>query len=111
MMQKVNVRIVSGLLILVFFQKLGVELWVHDWLHETNTTHSVARAQKGKPVVQQHHIICNCLEDAMMPLVQTDPIQYDPVSVRLTDVFLTYFSSYLSGDKEFSSLRGPPALS
>ena len=110
-MQKINVRIVSLLLILVFFQKLGVELWVHDWLHGNATTHSVVPAEKGKPVVQQHHIICNCLEDAMMPLVQTDPIQYDPVPVRLTDVFLTHYSSYLSGKKEFSSLRGPPALS
>ncbi len=111
MMQKVNARIVSLLLILVFLQKLGVELWVHDWLHETTATHSVVRAEKGKPIVQHHQVICNCLEDAMMPLVQTDPIQYDPVSVQLTDVFLTHYSSYLSGDKEFSALRGPPALS
>lgn len=111
MMQKVNVRIVSLLLLLVFLQKLGAELWVHNWLHETTTTHSVVAAEKGKPIVQHHHIICNCLEDAMMPLVQTDPIQYDPVPVQLTDVFLTHYSSYLSGDKEFSSLRGPPVFS
>src|ERR1700748_744471 len=38
MMQKVNARIVSLLLILVFLQKLGTELWVHAWLHETTNT-------------------------------------------------------------------------
>jgi hypothetical protein len=111
MMQKVNVRIVSLLLILVFLQKLGVELWVHKWLHETNTAHLVIPAEKGKPVVQHHHVICNCLEDAMMPLVETKPIRYEPVSIRLTAIFVTHYSSYLSGDKEFSALRGPPTIS
>ena len=110
-MQKANARIVSLLLILVFLQKLGVELWVHAWLHETTNTHSLVSAQKGKPVLQHHHVICNCLEDAMMPLVETDPIRYDPVSTQLTAVFVSHYSSYLSGEKEFSSLRGPPAFS
>lgn len=111
MMQKVNVRIVSLLLILVFLQKLGMELWVHDWLHETNTAHSVKPAEKGKPVVQHHQVICNCVQDAMMPLVETRPIRFEPVSVRLTIIFVAHYSSYLSGDKEFSALRGPPAIS
>jgi hypothetical protein len=111
MMQKVNLRIVSLLLILVFLQKLGMELWVHDWLHETHTAHSVIPAEKGKPVVQHHHIICNCLQDAMMPLVETKPIRYEPVSKRLTAIFVTHYSSCLSSDKEFSALRGPPTIS
>jgi hypothetical protein len=111
MMQKVNVRIVSLLLILVFLQKLGMELWVHDWLHETNIAHLIIPAAKGKPVVQHHKVICNCLEDAMMPLVEAKAIRCEPVSVRLTTIFVAHYSSYLSGDKEFSALRGPPAIS
>ena len=111
MLQKVNVRAIALLLILVFFQKLGVELWVHNWLHESKTSHSIASAEKGKPVVQHHQVICNCLEDAMMPLVATTIVQYDPVSTKLIDVFLANYSSFLSVDKEFSALRGPPTLS
>lgn len=109
-MQKVNARIVSLLLILVFIQKLGMELWVHNWLHETVTTHADIAARKGKPVIQHHQVICNCLEDAMVPLIETNSIQYGPVSMDLIAIFLSNYSSYLSGNKEFSALRGPPSF-
>jgi hypothetical protein len=111
MMQKINIRIVSLLLILVFLQKLGGELWVHDWLHVKQESRSLVLAEKGKLVVQNHRIICNCLEDAMMPMVQADSILFEPGSIALTDVFLTHYTSFLSINKEFSSLRGPPAFS
>lgn len=111
MMQKINIRIVSLLLILVFLQKLGGELWVHDWLHENRESPAAAMAGKGKLVVQHQRIICNCLADAMMPMVQTDPVFFERGSIKLTDVFLTHYTSFLSIDKEFSSLRGPPTFS
>ncbi len=107
-MQKLNVRIVSVLLILVFVQKLGGEMWLHNWLHEANRSHSVASAGKGKPVIQKHQLICNCYEDVMMPLIESDVVHYDQFTPYLTAVILTHYTAFLSGDKKFSSLRGPP---
>ncbi|HET6255413.1 MAG TPA: hypothetical protein VFE32_15140 [Puia sp.] len=104
-------RIVSLLLVLVFLQKLGVELWVHVYLHETAVAQSVTTTGKRKAVLQHSRIMCNCMEDVMMPLIETDAIRYDPASVRLTDIFLADYSSRLSNEKEFSALRGPPAFS
>jgi hypothetical protein len=108
-MQKLNVRIVSFFLILAFLQKLGLELWLHNWLHETTVTTSVGPTQKGKPLLQQQKIKCNCIDDALTPLMESDPVDLSPDPRPSNPIFAATYSSWLSIDKEFSALRGPPA--
>ncbi len=108
-MQKLNLRIVSFVLILAFLQKLGLELWLHNWLHETTVTASVGPTQKGKPFLQHQQIKCNCIDDALMPLMESDVIDYCPDRRPSNAIFATIYSSWLSVDTEFSALRGPPA--
>jgi hypothetical protein len=108
-MQKLNARIVSFFLILIFFQKMGLELWLHNWLHETTVATSVNTAQKGKASLQHQRVRCNCIDDALSPLMEADVVDYDaPPQPPLRLVPTVYFS-WLSADGEFSSLRGPPA--
>jgi hypothetical protein len=108
-MQKLNVRIVSFFLILAFSQKLGLELWLHNWLHGTTATTSVARLKGDKPLLQNQLIKCHCLDDTLMPLIGTDMVDHGPVQCPFAPVFATTFSSWLSVSQEFSALRGPPA--
>ncbi|HXB95943.1 MAG TPA: hypothetical protein VNU70_12325, partial [Puia sp.] len=77
-MQKLNVRIVSFFLILAFSQRLGLELWLHNWLHETTVTASVGPTQKGKALLQHQRVKCNCIDDALMPLMESDVVDYSP---------------------------------
>lgn len=108
-MQKLNVRIVSFLLILIFFQKMGLELWLHNWLHETIITTSVNTTPKGKASLQHQRVKCNCIDDALSPLIEADVVDYDaPAQASMRLVATAYFS-WLSAERELSSLRGPPA--
>ena len=108
-MQKLNARIVSFFLILAFSQKMGLELWLHNWLHETTVIASAGPTQKGKPVLQHQRIKCSCIDDALMPLTEPDLVDYTPQQRPFIDIFSPTYISWLSIDKEFSSLRGPPA--
>ena len=111
MLQKLNARIVSLLLILVFMQKLGLELWLHNLLHETTPIHAVATGERGKPAVTHQAIQCSCLEDALMPFTETEPIAAVPAPKQLIAVFLNSYSFLSATDRQYSSLRGPPPTS
>jgi hypothetical protein len=108
-MQKLNVRIVSFFLILAFSQKLGLELWLHNWLHGTTAFSSVSPPQGHKPLLQHQQIKCNCIDDALMPLMESDVVDYSPHPRPSIPIFAATYSSWLCVDKEFSALRGPPA--
>jgi hypothetical protein len=110
MLQKLNARIISLLLILVFTQKLGLELWLHNLLHETTTIHAIASGDKGKPAVAHQAFQCSCLEDALMPFTETAPFIAVPAPKQLIAVFFNSYSFLSAADREYSSLRGPPAV-
>ena len=106
MMQKINVRIVAFILILAFFQKLGLELWLHDWLHEPPSRLSVV--QKDKASLQQAPIKCNCLDDTLMPLTGSVPYTYEAPVKHLLAVFPNGIVSISFAGKVYPALRGPP---
>ena len=108
-MQKLNVRIVSFFLILAFSQKMGLELWLHNWLHETTVTASGAPTQGHKPVLQHQVIKCNCIDDALNPLLESDTVDYKAIQRPSLPIFAAIYSSWLSIDAAFPALRGPPA--
>jgi hypothetical protein len=108
-MQKLNIRIVSFFLILIFCQKMGLELWLHNWLHETTVTTAIGSAPKGKASLQHQRVRCNCIDDALSPLMEADVVDYDAPPQLPMRLVPTVYISWLSADGEFSSLRGPPA--
>ena len=109
-MQKLNARIVSMFLILIFFQKMGLELWLHNWVHETTAATSVSAAPEGKATLQHQRVKCNCIEDALSPLMEADVIDCDAPPQPPMRLVPTVYFSWLSAEREFSSLRGPPAV-
>jgi hypothetical protein len=95
-------KTVSILLLLVFTQKAGLRLWMHDWLHETKTA-------KARTTSENFQLKCDCFDDAMMPLLES-PVFVVPAPIR---VYATLMASpecpILSAEPVYYSLKGPPA--
>lgn len=98
-------KIATFLLILVFSQKMGMGLYLHDWLH-TNKIHSTASSPLSS---EELSYACNCINDFTTPLTETElqvleePHQTvsAPEAVPVATLAVVY--------KYFHSLRAPPA--
>jgi hypothetical protein len=65
-MRKWNLQVISFALLLVFTQKLGLGLWLHNWLHESRAIHSWAFENGNKACLQLQPVKCSCLDDALI---------------------------------------------
>jgi hypothetical protein len=96
-------RTIAVILLLVFSQKAGLRMWMHNWLHESKMAHS--RTASGSETLKLN---CDCYDDAMMPLLES-PLIIVPEPVRqFTTLMVNRHSPILSADKVFYSLKGPP---
>ena len=89
-------KIVAVLLLLVFTQKAGLRLWMHNWLHESKSaqTHST-------PGTENLQLKCDCFDDAMMPLLESPQfVVADPVRQYATLIEDRHFP-ILSADKVY----------
>jgi hypothetical protein len=109
MMQKINVRVVAFMLLLAFVQKLGLELWLHDWLHVPQGVHALAPGDRDKASLQQSPVQCHCLDDTLMPLIGSASFTYAALHKHWTSLQSSGHVCALSIFRIFSSLRGPPA--
>jgi hypothetical protein len=105
-MRRLHPKIIALVLLLVFSQKMGLRLWMHHWIHES-------RSLQGStvPNAASIHLKCDCMDDAMMPLLGSSPIALNvPVqkAIVLPGAYLPPFSA---AEKLFYSLKGPPARS
>ena len=109
-MRRANLRLISFALILIFTQKLGLGLWLHNWLHEPPVKHSLAFTNNRGLCVELQSAKCNCIDDALMPLIHSNPFIYQAHQKHLAAVLLTRYSSPGSlNDKSSPALRGPPS--
>ena len=99
-------KIATLLLILVFTQKMGMGLYLHNWLH-ANKPHATATTPLSNDELKY---ACSCINDFTAPLTETTVQElpqppaaiYVPVAVPAITLPVVY--------KYFHSLRGPPAL-
>jgi hypothetical protein len=96
-------RCAAFLLILVFSQKAGAGLFLHNFFH-ANTEQSSSKENKSNEI----SYACSCIDDFLMPFDEvTEPVclpvfsNYDP---PLTFEDRIPFQTII-----LSSLRGPPA--
>jgi hypothetical protein len=101
---------IALVLILIFSQKLGLELWLHNLFHEFYALHSYSLPSKDSPTLAKQQIKCNCLEDVFMPLLQTDAYLYQAPTRIFTNQLLSWYYPIISTRKVFSALRGPPTI-
>ncbi len=103
-MRKWNVRVISFLLILVFSQKLGMQLWLHNWLH---SGHPYSCTQV---VIHQSHDEqnCSCIDDLTMPMTGAQlPVLQLPVSDYC--IFIPSNPAFHYTAKPIFFSCGPPA--
>jgi hypothetical protein len=106
--RSIRARILSVLLMLIFFQQMGAGLFVHNLFHgkERAEQLTTSKAIDNKDI----NIACSCVDNFLMPFldaaiaVSLSPFQ---LHIKPVDSFSerTYFTSLI-----FSSLRGPPVV-
>jgi len=96
-------RTIAMLLLLVFCQKAGLRLWMHNWLHESKIAHN--SSAHGSENLK---LKCDCFDDAMMPLLEAPSIVIPSPVRQLTALTLDRYSPIRCADKVYYSLKGPP---
>lgn len=98
-------KLFAIVLLLVFVQKLGGGLYLHNWLHAKSE--STIPLSPGKNIVSYS---CNCIDDFSMPL--THPAS--EVFLNASESHQIFFSSSIQPHSFsfllFNSLRAPPAI-
>jgi hypothetical protein len=102
---RIITKLTTLVLILVFSQKMGMGLFLHNWLHSSkqHTTSS------SKPISDQEiQFACGCINDFNLPFTETTvPELQAPVIIAHkpnTEPVYTFPAVY----KYFRSLRAPP---
>jgi hypothetical protein len=103
-MRRLQPKIIAFILLLVFSQKLGLRLWMHAWVHEGRALHGTA-----VPNAAAVHLKCDCIDDAMMPLVASSVIALDVPIQEAVIMPTAYLPPFSTAEKLFFSLKGPPA--
>lgn len=104
--KRIITRFTTVLLILVFSQKMGVGLYLHNWLHA-----SIQHATSSKPISgQEIQFTCGCINDFNLPFTETTvPSIEVPVTV-VNQLHIAPIFNIPAVFKYFHSLRAPPAL-
>lgn len=108
MLRMLNMRLTAFLLLLAFFQKMGLELWVHRLLHVPKTANTRLIAKDKGQHLQQ--VPCHCLDDTMMPFNEATPVEIGAPQRHLVALLVTTCPSTPSFCKIFPDLRGPPCI-
>ncbi|RXK85437.1 hypothetical protein [Filimonas effusa] len=104
-MLKKNVRFIALMLLLVFLQKAGAGLWVHELMHVKTIKDSSSSKEAGKSSESE---ACSCIDDFFVPMemgpasllffVPSAFIVLKRVQVNFPPLILPFFYT----------LRGPP---
>jgi hypothetical protein len=94
------------ILLLVFCQKAGGGLYLHNWLHSNTCKQSPHPAGE---VVSGYN--CSCIDDFSMPFADNPEKVYQPASSMEIEFVPSYQSFVPFSSPLFQSLRAPPFAS
>jgi hypothetical protein len=103
-MRRLHPKIIAFILLLVFTQKMGLRLWMHHWVHESRAPYNATAANAASV-----HLKCDCIDDAMMPMVGSSLIALDVPAQKAIVLPAAYLPPFSAAEKVFYSLKGPPA--
>src|SRR5258706_9457382 len=100
-------RCAAFLLILVFSQKAGAGLFLHNLFHSTTANNKIPGQENEKS--KEFNYNCTCIDDFMMPFDGSEePVYSPPVSTRIIPE--TFFEDRIPFyNSILSTPRGPPA--
>jgi hypothetical protein len=97
-------KLTTVLLILVFSQKMGAGLYLHNWLHA-----SKLHTTSSKPVSgQEIQFACGCINDFNLPFTETTVPSIEVPVCLISQPHSTPIFTIPTVFKYFHSLRGPP---
>jgi len=92
--------------LLLFGQKIGIELYIHNWFH-TNY-HKQSLPHKGDKNVVSYS--CNCIDDFSTPFAEPVSEIVSSASIPHQIFFSSHIQSHSFSPLLFNSLRAPPAI-
>jgi hypothetical protein len=98
-------KIAALLLILVFSQKMGMGLYLHNWLHASNTHETSAAPLTSEELKNA----CSCINDFTAPLTQTEVQEIPLPNLELFAPAVVAVYTLPVVYKYYHSLRAPPA--
>jgi len=101
-MRKHNLQIIALLLLLVFTQKLGLRVLLH------NKFHSAVKSADSGSTASYYQVQCDCLDEALMPLAKAEPCLIPMPAEGYLETYTSYNLSLFSALKIYRSLRAPP---
>jgi hypothetical protein len=103
---RIITKFTTLVLILVFSQKMGMNLYLHNWLHAA-TQHS----SSSKPISSQEiQFTCGCINDFNLPFTETTVPEIQVPVIAVNKPHGTPAFSIPAVFKYFHSLRAPPVL-
>jgi len=103
---RIITKLTTLLLILVFSQKMGMSLYLHNWLHASKQHSPSSKPLSG----QEIQFACGCINDFNLPLTETTiPVLQVPVTTVNTPHVAPVFS-IPAVFKYYHSLRAPPTV-
>ncbi len=101
-------RCAAFLLILVFSQKTGTGLFLHELLHSNTAGNKIPGQENEKEKELSYN--CSCIDDFLMPFDETGEPGYSQPVLAFT-IPVTFFEDHIPFHTPvFSPLRGPPAF-
>jgi len=106
-MRRTPTKFIAFLFLLIFIEKAGLRLFIHDALHTSSAT-SAKSEKAGDATVSK--LGCDCIDDFFLPLTTTEVFSVD---LPVTSYIVTYPVYYKGFIPPFSlragQLRGPPS--
>jgi hypothetical protein len=99
-------KIFAVVLLLVFAQKMGGGLYLHNWLHVKSCERSIPKTA-GNSITSYS---CNCIDDFSMPLMQPASEIFSNVTETKQIFFSSPIPSHSFSFLLFNSLRAPPVM-
>jgi hypothetical protein len=102
---RIITKLTTLVLILVFSQKMGMSLYLHNWLH-TSTQHTTS---SSKPISgQEIQFACSCINDFNLPFTESVVPELHAPVIIVHKPHTEPVYSFPAVFKYFRSLRAPP---
>lgn len=102
--RRYNMKVVAFALVLVFSQRLGLNLLMHHLYHEGPRSHTTAKSD-----LPQWEIRCDCYDDAFTPMDEAYAFELRVSRIGYLLLETPYIPRAIYAIAAQPSLRGPPA--
>jgi len=104
---RIITKLTTLVLILVFSQKMGMSLYLHNWLHASSQhTSSSSKPLSG----QEIQFACSCINDFNLPFTETTVPELPAPVIIVHKPHSAPVYSFQAVTKYFRSLRAPPVI-